>query len=71
MDRDLAELRQANALAGIGIAAGDTLSAKVATTKGTILCELWPDKAPLTVLNFVQLAEGTRTWTDPATEGRR
>ena len=68
MDRDLAELRQANALAGIGIAAGATLSAKVTTTKGTILGELWPDKAPLTVLNFVQLAEGTRTSADSATE---
>jgi cyclophilin family peptidyl-prolyl cis-trans isomerase len=68
MDRDLKALRQDNALAGIGIAQGETLSAKVVTSKGTILCELWPDKAPLTVLNFVQLAEGAKSWTDPETK---
>jgi peptidyl-prolyl cis-trans isomerase A (cyclophilin A) len=68
MTRDLAELRQANAFAGIGISAGEPLSATIVTTKGTIVCELWPDKAPLTVLNFVQLAEGTKSWTDPDTK---
>ena len=68
MERDLAELRQANALAGIGIATGDSLSARIVTTKGTITCDLWPEKAPLTVLNFVQLAEGTKSWTDPTTK---
>jgi peptidyl-prolyl cis-trans isomerase A (cyclophilin A) len=68
MDRDLADLRQQNALAGIGIAEGQSLSAKIVTTKGAITCELWPDKSPLTVLNFVQLAEGTKSWTDPTTK---
>jgi len=68
MERDLADLRQANALAGIGIAEGQSLSAKIVTTKGAITCELWPEKSPLTVLNFVQLAEGTKSWTDPTTK---
>ncbi|HMV67461.1 MAG TPA: peptidylprolyl isomerase [Myxococcota bacterium] len=35
------------------------------TTLGDIHCELWPDIAPETVMNFVGLAEGTKEWTDP------
>ena len=41
--------------------------ATIVTTMGDIVCELYPDKAPKTVANFVELAEGTREWTDPAT----
>jgi cyclophilin family peptidyl-prolyl cis-trans isomerase len=37
------------------------------TTLGTIKIELWPDKAPLTVENFMGLANGTKEWTDPKT----
>jgi len=37
------------------------------TTAGDLTCELFPDKAPKTVANFVGLAEGTREWTDPKT----
>jgi peptidyl-prolyl cis-trans isomerase B (cyclophilin B) len=33
-----------------------TLTAKIRTNKGTINLRLFPDKAPLTVLNFVNLA---------------
>ncbi len=35
------------------------------TTMGTIEVKLFPDHAPKTVQNFVELAEGTREWTDP------
>jgi peptidyl-prolyl cis-trans isomerase A (cyclophilin A) len=44
-----------------------TLTAKLRTNRGTILVRLFPDHAPKTVRNFVELAEGTREWTDPRT----
>jgi peptidyl-prolyl cis-trans isomerase A (cyclophilin A) len=41
------------------------LFATFETTMGTIEIKLFEDKAPKTVANFVGLAEGTKTWTDP------
>jgi len=40
------------------------------TSQGTIVCRLFPQEAPKTVANFVGLAKGTKSWTDPAT-GKR
>src|SRR5271157_2552276 len=37
------------------------------TTLGEITCELFPDKAPVTVQNFVGLADGTKEFVDSAT----
>ena len=37
------------------------------TSEGTIVCRLFEQEAPITVKNFVDLAEGTREWTDPRT----
>jgi peptidyl-prolyl cis-trans isomerase A (cyclophilin A) len=37
------------------------------TTKGDIEIRLFPDHAPKTVRNFVELAEGAREWKDPKT----
>jgi peptidyl-prolyl cis-trans isomerase A (cyclophilin A) len=45
----------------------DTLTATLRTNQGTIVIRLFPDHAPKTVRNFVELAEGGREWTDPAT----
>ena len=40
------------------------------TTLGEITCELFPDKAPVTVQNFVGLADGTKEFVDPKTRER-
>ena len=44
-----------------------TLTATLQTSEGPIVLRLFPDHAPKTVSNFVELAEGTRQWTDPKT----
>ncbi|GAA0968224.1 peptidylprolyl isomerase [Actinocorallia libanotica] len=45
----------------------EKLTATLRTSRGEIEVELFPDKAPKTVENFVALAEGTKQWTDPNT----
>ncbi len=47
------------------IADGVKPVAVIETNLGTIKVELWPDKAPVTVENFIGLANGTKEWTDP------
>jgi peptidyl-prolyl cis-trans isomerase A (cyclophilin A) len=37
------------------------------TTAGDMKCELFPDKAPKTVANFIGLATGQKDWKNPAT----
>jgi len=41
------------------------LVATLHTSAGELECELWPEKAPFTVANFVGLARGVRPWRDP------
>jgi peptidyl-prolyl cis-trans isomerase A (cyclophilin A) len=41
---------------------GQKLYADLQTDSGKLECELFPDKAPLTVANFVGLARGVRPW---------
>ena len=41
--------------------------AKIETSKGTLQCKLFDDKAPVTVANFIGLATGKRAWKDPKT----
>jgi peptidyl-prolyl cis-trans isomerase A (cyclophilin A) len=45
----------------------EALTATLATTQGTVTVRLFPDHAPKTVRNFVELAEGGREWTNPTT----
>jgi peptidyl-prolyl cis-trans isomerase A (cyclophilin A) len=45
----------------------DTLIATLHTSQGQVVIRLFPDHAPKTVRNFVELAEGGRQWTDPST----
>ena len=42
-------------------------TATLHTTAGDIRVKLYPDQAPKTVRNFVELAQGTREWTHPET----
>jgi cyclophilin family peptidyl-prolyl cis-trans isomerase len=39
----------------------------ISTNRGDMLLELFADEAPLTVANFMGLADGTKPFTDPAT----
>jgi len=46
---------------------GTKLMAKIETSMGTFNCELYGDKAPMTVANFVGLATGKKAWMNPKT----
>jgi peptidyl-prolyl cis-trans isomerase A (cyclophilin A) len=46
---------------------GNKLFAKFETSLGEITCELYPDKAPMTVANFIGLATGKKPWLHPRT----
>jgi peptidyl-prolyl cis-trans isomerase A (cyclophilin A) len=48
----------------------EDLQATLSTTEGDIRVQLFPNHAPKTVANFVELAEGSREWTDPRTGNR-
>jgi cyclophilin family peptidyl-prolyl cis-trans isomerase len=42
-------------------------TAIIETTDGNISCTLFPDQAPMTVANFIGLANGTKAWKNPKT----
>lgn len=56
-----------HAAQGSSAAAAKNPEAIIHTTAGEMKCELFPDKAPLAVANFIGLATGTKDWTDPVT----
>ncbi|GAA2455443.1 peptidylprolyl isomerase [Actinomadura vinacea] len=49
----------------------EQLFATLNTNLGKIVVQLYPNEAPVTVENFVSLAEGTRVWTHPATREKK
>ena len=49
-----------------GLTGKGTLVAEIKTELGNLRCELFEDKAPITVANFVGLARGTRPWKNPS-----
>src|SRR5689334_15257643 len=50
-----------------GVPVAEKLYAILHTNHGPIRLQLFPDHAPATVRNFVELAEGTKDYTDPRT----
>jgi peptidyl-prolyl cis-trans isomerase A (cyclophilin A) len=42
-------------------------TAVIDTTMGRLTCKLYDTQAPITVANFIGLAEGTKDWADPTT----
>ena len=65
LEEQVKTLEKQAALARLGADADDNVVAVLDTSAGRIVCTLFQAEAPRTVLNFVQLAEGTRDWTDP------
>jgi peptidyl-prolyl cis-trans isomerase A (cyclophilin A) len=49
-----------------GLAGSGPLTATIKTSLGTIKCELYEEKAPINVANFVGLARGIRPWKSQA-----
>ena len=45
----------------------DSVRARIETNHGDVVLDLFPDQAPKTVANFVELARGAKEWTDPTT----
>ncbi len=45
--------------------------AVIETTAGNFNCTLFKDKAPVTVENFIALAEGTKDWTNPVSHVKK
>jgi cyclophilin family peptidyl-prolyl cis-trans isomerase len=51
--------------------AADNPKAVIETTAGNFTCTLFKDKAPVTVENFIGLAEGTKDWTNPVSHVKK
>jgi len=56
-------------VAAAGTTAGPT--AIIDTSAGKMTCQLFPDKAPIGVANFIGLAEGTKDWTNSISHSKK
>lgn len=65
-DPEQSDFTLEEALAGLPGAPGDTLWALLKTPRGVIECELFADRVPMTIANFVGLARGLRPVYDKA-----
>jgi cyclophilin family peptidyl-prolyl cis-trans isomerase len=61
----------AGALAQGAPAASQNPTAIIKTTDGNFTCELFRDKVPNAVDNFIGLAKGTKDWRDPETHAKK
>jgi peptidyl-prolyl cis-trans isomerase A (cyclophilin A) len=68
LQAEVDERSAAESATAIGVEPGQKLFATFKTSMGDIVVELFWDKVPKTVANFVGLAEGTKEWTDPKTK---
>jgi len=67
LQAELDSLTQKEIFRRLEIKQGAKLSAILHTSLGDVECVLFPKDSPKTVLNFVSLAEGSRSWLDPRT----
>ncbi len=67
LQAELDSLTQKEIFRRLEIKKGAKLSAILHTSLGDVECILFPQESPKTVLNFVSLAEGSRSWLDPRT----
>ncbi|HEU5450584.1 MAG TPA: peptidylprolyl isomerase [Terriglobales bacterium] len=63
----LAQTKPAAKAAG----SGPNPVATIQTTAGNFTCDLFKDKAPITVDNFIGLATGTKDWINPASGAKK
>lgn len=67
----LATIVSAQAQKGKDVVKADGIFATMETNKGTIVLELEYQKTPITVANFISLAEGTNSAIDPKYKGKK
>jgi peptidyl-prolyl cis-trans isomerase A (cyclophilin A) len=46
-------------------------TAIIDTSAGKMTCQLFPDKAPIGVANFIGLSEGSKDWTNPISHAKK
>jgi len=67
LQAELENLTRKEIFRRLEISESGKISAVLHTSLGDLECKLFPQEAPKTVLNFVSLAEGSRSWLDPRT----